>query len=125
MAVQASPFISAFPLVPRPLYSWTATNGSWDVDGGMDRRVFLATPITVASGVTLQGLDQCSGGGGQPPDAWDCSGMWRVTLAGGSLGTQPLTVLGVAAQRGDANPGYLLGPGKVKGGILGLHGNPD
>jgi hypothetical protein len=39
-----------------PLYTWTATNGNWDANGGTDRRAFLSTR-NVTSGAGIVTLD--------------------------------------------------------------------
>ncbi len=46
--------ISAFPSNSLPLYTWTATSGTWDVGGGADKRAFLSTKtLTASTGITL------------------------------------------------------------------------
>lgn len=46
--------ISAFPPNALPLYSWTASNGTWDAGGGSDQRAFLSTKtLTASTGITL------------------------------------------------------------------------
>jgi hypothetical protein len=48
--------ITAFPSDSIPLFTWTATSGTWDVSGHVDFRSFLATK-SVASGVGLLSTD--------------------------------------------------------------------
>jgi len=45
--------VTAFPLNSIPLFTWTATNGTWDATGGSDQRAFLSTQ-TLASGAGIQ-----------------------------------------------------------------------
>jgi hypothetical protein len=37
-------------------------------------------PGTPAASSTLQLLETCSGSGGTPPNAWDCTGLMRATI---------------------------------------------
>lgn len=37
--------VSAFPSDAIPLFTWTATNGSWDTAGGADQRAVLSTQV--------------------------------------------------------------------------------
>jgi hypothetical protein len=45
--------VSAFPLDCIPLFTWTATNGTWDSSGGIDQRAFLSTQI-LGAGAGIQ-----------------------------------------------------------------------
>jgi hypothetical protein len=47
--------ISAFPSNSVPLFTWTATNGTWNAAGGADWRAFQSTTI-VAAGAGLIGV---------------------------------------------------------------------
>jgi hypothetical protein len=46
--------ITAFPPDSIPLFTWTATNGTWDTAGGADRRAFQST-TNVSAGTGLLG----------------------------------------------------------------------
>lgn len=46
--------VTAFPADSIPLFTWTATNGTWDSSGGLDRRAFQST-TNVAAGAGLLG----------------------------------------------------------------------
>lgn len=46
--------ITAFPPDSIPLFTWTATNGTWDTAGGADRRAFQST-TSVSAGTGLLG----------------------------------------------------------------------
>src|SRR5262249_22073663 len=48
--------VTSFPVGSVPLYSWTATNGVWDANGGNDRRAFLSTR-NVSGGAGIVALD--------------------------------------------------------------------
>ena len=50
----AVPGITAFPPDSIPLFTWTATNGTWDTAGGTDRRAFQST-TNVSPGAGLLG----------------------------------------------------------------------
>jgi len=45
--------VTSFPLDAIPLFTWTASNGTWDAAGGVDRRAFLSSQI-LAVGAGLQ-----------------------------------------------------------------------
>ncbi len=51
--------ITAFPITSIPLYTWSATSGTWDTTGGTDFRAILSTK-NVAAGTGLNSSD--SGG---------------------------------------------------------------
>jgi hypothetical protein len=46
--------VTAFPSDSVPLFTWTATNGTWDTAGGADRRAFQST-TNVSAGTGLLG----------------------------------------------------------------------
>jgi hypothetical protein len=46
--------VTAFPLNSIPLFTWTATNGTWDATGGSDQRAFLSSTQTLTSGAGIQ-----------------------------------------------------------------------
>ena len=48
--------ITGFPFGSLPLFSWTATNGVWDANGGSDRRAFLSTR-NISAGPGMVTLD--------------------------------------------------------------------
>jgi hypothetical protein len=48
--------VTAFPPGSIPLFTWTATNGLWDANGGSDKRAFLSTR-SVGSGTGIVSLD--------------------------------------------------------------------
>ena len=48
--------VTAFPAGSIPLFTWTATNGVWDTNGGSDRRAFLSTR-SLGSGAGIVALD--------------------------------------------------------------------
>jgi len=48
--------VTAFPAGSIPLFTWTATNGVWDTNGGSDRRAFLSTR-SLGSGAGIVALE--------------------------------------------------------------------
>jgi hypothetical protein len=49
----AQPSVTGFPAESIPLFTWTATNGTWDAAGGTDRRAWLSLKgITAGSGIS-------------------------------------------------------------------------
>jgi hypothetical protein len=45
--------VTAFPADAIPLFTWSATNGSWDMNGGVDQRAFLSSKsVTAGVGIT-------------------------------------------------------------------------
>ena len=42
--------VTAFPADAIPLFTWSATNGSWDANGGVDQRAFLSSKSVTAGG---------------------------------------------------------------------------
>jgi hypothetical protein len=45
--------VTAFPPDAIPLFTWSATNGTWDVNGGVDQRAFLSSKsVTAGLGIT-------------------------------------------------------------------------
>lgn len=45
--------VTAFPADAIPLFTWSATNGTWDANGGVDQRAFLSSKsLTVGVGIT-------------------------------------------------------------------------
>jgi hypothetical protein len=45
--------VTAFPADAIPLFTWSATNGSWDANGGADQRAFLSAKSVIAGlGIT-------------------------------------------------------------------------
>ena len=48
--------VTAFPVGSIPLYTWTATGGHWDTNGGSDKRAFLSTR-SLGGGAGIVALD--------------------------------------------------------------------
>jgi len=45
--------VTAFPPDAIPLFTWSATNGAWDANGGADQRAFLSSKsVTAGTGLT-------------------------------------------------------------------------
>ena len=52
--------VTSFPVNSLPLFSWSATAGSWDTTGGVDKRAVLSTKI-LSAGLGVATLDAGSG----------------------------------------------------------------
>jgi len=52
--------VTSFPVNSLPLFSWSATAGSWDTTGGVDKRAVLSTKI-LSAGLGIATLDAGSG----------------------------------------------------------------
>jgi hypothetical protein len=87
----AAPGVSAFPSNSVPLFTWTATNGTWDASGGTDWRAFQSVTIVAAgagllaataNGVTTLALDPTQVGLWVPVPATSSTactkGAWSV-----------------------------------------------
>ncbi|HLY17784.1 MAG TPA: hypothetical protein VKR61_11205, partial [Bryobacteraceae bacterium] len=104
-----------------PIYSWTATNGTWDPTGGHDERAFLSAKtlgsgpgvvITEAPGQSTVAVDN----GVIPTYLMSSSTLSFPTIANGACGTdQSITVSG-------ANPGDAVAPGwpVLPAGVFGI-----
>lgn len=45
--------VTAFPVDAIPLFTWSATSGTWDASGGVDQRAFLSSKsVTAGTGIT-------------------------------------------------------------------------
>lgn len=45
--------VTAFPTDAIPIFTWSATNGTWDANGGADQRAFLSSKsVTAGTGLT-------------------------------------------------------------------------
>jgi hypothetical protein len=45
--------VTAFPADAIPVFTWSATNGTWDTSGGADQRAFLSSKsVTAGTGIT-------------------------------------------------------------------------
>jgi hypothetical protein len=45
--------VTAFPIDAIPLFTWSATSGTWDASGGVDQRAFLSSKsVTAGTGIT-------------------------------------------------------------------------
>jgi hypothetical protein len=45
--------VTSFPIDAIPLFTWSATNGTWNASGGVDQRAFLSSKsLTAGVGIT-------------------------------------------------------------------------
>jgi hypothetical protein len=112
--------VTGFPAGSVPLYTWTATAGTWDSNGGSDRRAFLRTRnISAGSGIVALDL------GSQTVVAVDSATVPTylaatavldfATLTPGMCGEQTFSLPGAAA--GDSvAPGW---PAAMEPGLIG------
>ena len=112
--------VTSFPPNTIPVYSWTATNGTWDPTGGHDQRAFLSSKtiaggqgvvITEAPGQSTIAVDN----GVIPTYLMNTASLSFTTIANGACAAdQTITVTG-------ANPGDAVAAGwpALPAGILG------
>ena len=123
--------ITSFPPNVLPVYTWTATNGTWDSTGGRDQRAFLSAKtlaggqgivVTEAPGQSTLAVDN----GVIPTYLMNSATLNFPSIATGTCAAdQTMTVAG-------ANPGDAVAPGwpALPAGIFGImlvsaheHGN--
>jgi hypothetical protein len=113
--------VTAFPPGAIPLFTWTATNGLWDINGGSDKRAFLSTR-TLGSGAGIVALDT----GTQTVVAVDSATVPTyltaaavldfASIAPGACADSTLSLPGASA--GDSvAPGW---PGNFESGLIGM-----
>ncbi len=102
--------ISGFPVNTVPIYSWTASNGMWDSNGGVDQRGWLsASPVLGGSGIAA------ISSAGQTVISVDSAVVPTYLTASASL-TFPTIPTGTCAADltfalPGANPGDAVAPG--------------
>ena len=113
--------VSAFPANSIPLYTWTASGGSWDLTGATDRRGWLAS-MTLVSGTGMVTVQS----GGQTTVAVD-SAVVPTFLTSTATLAFPLIAAGTCSadltfSLTGANPGDAVSPGWPSGLAPGLNG---
>ena len=113
--------ITSFPPNVLPVYTWTASNGSWNNPGGTDQRAFLSAKtlaggqgivITEAPGQSTLAVDN----GVIPTYLMNSATLNFPSIATGTCAAdQTITVAG-------ANPGDAVAPGwpALPGGVFGI-----
>ena len=113
--------VTSFPANVLPIYTWTATNGTWDTTGGRDQRAFLSSKIltggtgiviTEAPGQSTLAVDN----GVIPTYLMNSATLNFPSIANGACAAdQTLTVNG-------ANPGDAVAPGwpALPAGLAGM-----
>jgi hypothetical protein len=113
--------VTSFPPNVLPIYSWTATSGTWDSTGGRDQRAFLSAKtlaagqgiaITEAPGQSTVAVDN----GVIPTYLMSSATLNFATIANGACAPdQSITVTG-------ANPGDAVAPGwpALPSGVIGM-----
>ena len=115
--------VTSFPQNVLPLYSWTATNGTWDSAGGHDQRAFLSAKtlvngigiiLTETPGQSYLAVDN----GVIPTYLMNSATLTFSSIAAGACAVdQTLTVAG--ANLGDAvAPGWPALPAGLFGAML-------
>jgi hypothetical protein len=113
--------VTTFPAGSIPLFTWTATNGLWDISGGSDKRAFLSTR-SLGSGTGIVALDT----GTQTVVAVDSATVpTYITVAAvidfasigaGACAESTITLPGASA--GDSvSPGW---PAGMESGLIGM-----
>ena len=113
--------VTTFPAGSIPLFTWTATNGLWDISGGSDKRAFLSTR-SLGSGTGIVALDT----GTQTVVAVDSATVpTYITVAAvidfasigaGACAESTMTLPGASA--GDSvSPGW---PAGMESGLIGM-----
>lgn len=115
------PGITSFPPNVVPVYTWTASNGTWNSTGGTDQRAFLSAKvlaggqgiiITEAPGQSTLAVDN----GVIPTYLMNSATLSFPSIATGTCASdQTITVTG-------ANPGDAVAPGwpPLPAGVLGI-----
>jgi hypothetical protein len=110
----SAPGISNFPLNSIPIYTWTASNGAWDSNGGLDRRGWLsANPVLGGTGiaaVTTAGQTTISVDGALVPMYLTASATLDFPSIPAGACSADLTFALLGANAGDAvAPGWPAG----------------
>jgi hypothetical protein len=113
--------VTAFPAGSIPLYTWTATNGQWDSNGGSDRRAFLSTR-NLGSGTGIVALDTgtqtiVSVDSASVPTYLTSTGVMDfANIAAGTCTESTMTLPG-AANGDSVAPGW---PAALEAGLIGM-----
>jgi len=113
--------VTSFPQNVLPVYTWTATNGTWDLTGGHDQRAFLDAKVLVGSVgiVVTEAANQSTltvDNGVIPTYLMNAATLDFPSIATGACAAdQTITVAG-------ANPGDAVAPGwpALPAGIFGV-----
>ena len=107
---QAQTGISSFPINTIPIATWTATNGTWDAQGGSDWRAWLSTKVLNA-GQGIVVIDT----GGTSTVAVDATVVPTYFKGSASLGFPGIPNGACAADQAISVPGAALGDAVVPG----------
>jgi hypothetical protein len=107
---QAQTGISSFPINTIPIATWTATNGTWDAQGGSDWRAWLSTKVLNA-GQGIVVIDT----GGTSTVAVDATVVPTYFKGSASLSFPGIPNGGCAADQAISVPGAALGDAVVPG----------
>ncbi len=116
-----APGIGNFPLNSIPLYTWTAANGAWDANGGLDRRGWLnMSPVLGGAGIaaiTTAGQTTIAVDGAVVPTYLSASATLDFPMIAAGACAADLTFSLPGANAGDAvAPGW---PAALPAGLSG------
>ena len=113
---------SSFPADAVPLYTWTAANGTWNQNGGIDRRSWLSTkPLVGGAGVTA------AESAGVTTIAVDMATVPTYLTNSATLTFTAIASGGCSADKTFAVPGAVMGdavapgwPSGLEAGLVGM-----
>jgi hypothetical protein len=114
--------VNSFPLNSLPLYSWSASGGSWDTTGGIDKRAVLSTKLLTA-GTGIVTLES----GSSTNVSVDAAVVPQYLTATGTLSFGAISNASCAGNQTFTLTGAVVGdavaPGWPSGFPMGLVGN--
>ena len=118
----AAPGVTGFPINSMPLYTWTAANALWDVNGGVDLRGWLSSnPLLGGAGIATVSA------AGQTTISVDSAVVPTYLTGSATLGFPPIPAATCSSDLTfsllGANPGDAVAPGWPAGLAPGLNGN--
>jgi hypothetical protein len=118
----AAPGVTGFPINSMPLYTWTAANALWDVNGGVDLRGWLSSnPLLGGAGIATVTA------AGQTTISVDSAVVPTYLTASATLGFPPIPAATCSSDLTfsllGANPGDAVAPGWPAALAPGLSGN--
>jgi hypothetical protein len=118
----AVPNVTGFPINSMPLYTWTAANGVWNSNGGVDFRGWLSSnPLLGGAGIATVAA------AGQTTVSVDSAVVPTYLTASVTLGFPPIPAATCSSDLTfslpGANPGDAVAPGWPAGLAAGLSGN--
>ncbi len=106
----AQPGVTTFPAQSIPLYRWTATNGSWDLNGGTDQRAFLSLN-TISAGMGMATVES----GGRTTVSVDTAVVPTYLTAAATINVPAIAPGTCSADQVMALPGAVMGDAVAPG----------